>query len=214
MSNLIEALQVRWEALLQSFLVEPKVSQEIFQELIRAYSSAERHYHTLEHIDQVLEIIEQKQSLANNVSALRLAAWFHDVIYDPKARDNEEKSAAYAGYRLSQLKIPMTVIAQVTTMILDTQNHQPSPGNLDSQIFLDADLAILGAPKLDYESYAQAIRREYSWVSDDEYRTRRKQVLQNFLQRKRIYFTNQLFLSLEVQARLNLQAEIDTLSGR
>jgi predicted metal-dependent HD superfamily phosphohydrolase len=99
-------------------------------------------------------------------------------------------------------------------MILDTQNHQPSPGNLDSQIFLDADLAILGAPKLEYESYAQAIHREYSWVSDDEYRTRRKQVLQNFLQRKRIYFTNQLFLSLEVKARLNLQAEIDTLSGR
>jgi predicted metal-dependent HD superfamily phosphohydrolase len=214
MSNLIEALQVRWEALLQSFLVEPKVSQEIFQELIRAYSSGERHYHTLEHIDQVLEIIEQKQSLAKNFSALRLAAWFHDVIYDPKARDNEDKSAAYAGYRLSQLKIPMTVIAQVTTMILDTKNHQPSPGNLDSQIFLDADLAILGAPKLEYESYAQAIRREYSWVSDDEYRTRRKQVLQKFLHRERIYFTNQLFLSLEVKARLNLQAEIDTLSAK
>lgn len=205
---------MRWETLLQLFQIEPKISQEIFQELIRAYSSAERHYHTMEHIDQVLEIIEQQQSLANNFSALRLAAWFHDVIYNPKVRDNEQKSAAYASNKLNQLKIPMTVIAQVTTLILDTQNHQPSLGNLDSQILLDADLAILGTPKLEYESYAQAIRREYSWVYDDEYRTLRKQVLQNFLRRKRIYFTNSLFLRLELRARLNLQAEIDTLTGR
>ena len=212
MSNLIEALQRRWETLLQLLQIDAKVSQEIFQDLIRSYSSAERHYHTLEHIDQVLEIIEQQQSLANNFSALCLAAWFHDVIYDPKSRDNEEKSAAYASHRLNQLKIPMTVIAQVTTLILDTQNHQPSLENLDSQILLDADLAILGAPKLKYESYAQAIRREYSLVSDDEYRIRRKQVLQYFLRRERLYFTNQLFLELELRARLNLQAEIDNLT--
>ncbi len=57
----------------------------------------------------------------------------------------------------------------------------------------------------------QAIRQEYDWIADKLYRIDRKQVLQNFLQRARIYFTNQLIESLEVRARRNIQAKIAVL---
>ncbi len=76
---------------------------------------------------------------------------------------------------------------------------------------MDADLAILGAAKVDYKAYMQAIRQEYDWIADKLYRIARKQVLQNFLQRPRIYFTNQLFEALEVRAKQHIQAEIAVL---
>jgi predicted metal-dependent HD superfamily phosphohydrolase len=149
-----------------------------------------------------------------NFPAIQLAAWFHDVIYDSKAKDNEEKSAEYAAARLTSLEIPNNTVQSVQNLILHTKNHQAPPADIDSQILLDADLAILGASELEYKTYAQGIRQEYAWVADEVYRVRRRQVLQNLLQRETIYFTHQLFVKLESRARLNLQAEIATLSSQ
>jgi predicted metal-dependent HD superfamily phosphohydrolase len=99
----IETLKLGWETLLQPFLVEPELRQNVFFDLVTAYSSAGRFYHNLEHIYQVLETIEQisrcrrsQVSHSLNFPAIQLAAWFHDVIYDSKAKDNEDKSAESA----------------------------------------------------------------------------------------------------------------------
>ena len=110
--------------------------------------------------------------------------------------------------------IPINTVECVQNLILNTKNHQAPPADIDSQILLDADLAILGASELEYKTYAQGIRQEYAWVADELYRVGRRQVLQNFLQRDRIYLTPQLFGKLEARARLNLQAEIATLSSQ
>jgi predicted metal-dependent HD superfamily phosphohydrolase len=75
-------------------------------------------------------------------------------------------------------------------------------------VLLDADLAILGASEIDYQAYAVSIRREYAWVPEPEYRKGRRQVLERFLTRPRIFH----FLShLEEPARRNLVAEIARL---
>ena len=215
----IETLKFSWESLLQPFQVDPTVTQQVFFDLVTAYSSVGRFYHTLEHIQHILETIEQMRRhsstqavVAINFPAIQLAPWFHDVIYDPRAKDNEEKSAEYAVASLSQFEIPRTTVERVKTLILNTKTHQAQPDDIDSKILLDSDLAILGASELEYRAYAKAIRQEYSWVSDKLYQVTRKQVLQDFLRRKRIYFTEQLFLSLEVRYRRNLQAEITALS--
>ncbi len=219
----IETLKFSWESLLQSFQVDPRVTQKVFLNLVTAYSSVGRFYHTLEHIQHILETIETieqmrrhsptQAALAINFPAIQLAAWFHDVIYDPRANDNEEKSAEYAVASLNQFKIPTATVERVKTLILNTKTHQASPTDIDSQILLDCDLAILGAGEVEYRAYARAIRQEYSWVPDELYRIGRKQVLQIFLRRERIYFTEQLFFSLEERARQNLQAEITALSS-
>jgi predicted metal-dependent HD superfamily phosphohydrolase len=221
LTDSIETLKSTWENLLQSFQVSPRFSQKVFLELVRAYSSVGRFYHTLEHIQLVLKVIEEirRQSPPQalgiiNFPAIQLAAWFHDVIYDSKAKDNEEKSAEYAAATLTRLGIPINTVECVQNLILNTKTHQAPPADIDSQILLDADLAILGASELEYKTYAQGIRQEYAWVADELYRRKRIQVLQNFLQRKRIYFTPQLFVKLESRARLNLQAEIATLSSQ
>ena len=193
-------------------MVEAMLSEKVFLDLVIAYSSASRIYHTLDHIQKVLKTIEQMRSLNLNLPTIQLAAWFHDVIYDSITKDNEENSAEYAEVVLSSLKIPKTTIAQVNNLILYTKNHQAAAADIDSQILLDADLAIFGSTESEYRDYAQAICQEYSWVSDAEYRFRRKEVLQNFLQRKRIYLTQHLFVNLEEKARQNLPAEIADIS--
>jgi len=112
------------------------------------------------------------------------------------------------------LGIPINTVECVKNLILHTKNHQAPSTDIDSQILLDADLAILGASELEYKTYAQGIRQEYAWVADELYRMSRIQVLQIFLQRERIYLTPQLFGKLEAKARLNLQAEIAALSSQ
>jgi len=210
----IEALKSSWENLLQSFIVDPRISQKIFFELVTAYSSTGRFYHTLKHIQQILGTIEQMRTLAQNFPAIQLAAWFHDVIYNSKSQNNEERSAEYAVTALTKLKIPLTTVEIVQNFILNTKNHQAAPSDIDSQILLDADLAILGSPNLEYKAYTQAIRQEYSWVNEQSYIVGRQQILSNFLQRKRIYLTKQMFLGLEADARRNMQNEILDLSRK
>ncbi|HEY9612956.1 hypothetical protein [Allocoleopsis sp.] len=208
----VETLKSNWETLLQPFLVEPYVKQKVFFDLVTAYSGADRFYHTLEHIEKVINTIEQMKSLSLNFPSVQLAAWFHDVIYDPKAKDNEDKSVEYAESALNLLKIPKPTIENVKNLILSTKTHQASPTDIDSQILLDADLAILGSDEQDYQTYAQSIRQEYAWMSDVDYRMGRKQVLQSFLQRSRIYVTDFLFAKLEEKARQNLRWEVAALS--
>ncbi|HEY9668206.1 MAG TPA: hypothetical protein V6C91_15450 [Coleofasciculaceae cyanobacterium] len=207
-----DSLKSSWDILLQPFEVEPELGQQVFFDLVTAYSSCDRFYHNLEHIHQVLETIEQLSSLSSNLPAIQFAAWFHDVIYDSRAKNNEEKSAEYAEIALIPLKIPRITIEQVKALILTTKNHHSLSNDLDSQILLDADLSILGASEPNYRAYAQAIRQEYAWVPDTEYRLARKLVLQSFLQRNRIYFTSQMLIALEKKARKNLQSEVAALS--
>lgn len=205
------ALKCCFESLLGQFQVEPRAGKRALFDLVRAYSSASRFYHNLGHVQEVLQRIEQLRSLPGNFPAIQLAAWFHDAIYDPRAKDNEERSARYAADTLTRLGLPGATIDAVSQMILGTKHQQESPDNIDSQILLDADLAILGAEETEYRFYAVGIRREYSWLSDAEYRQGRIQVLENFFKRDRIYATESLSSILEEKARQNLRSEIEAL---
>ena len=202
----------QWDSLLLPFQVDINISHKVFFDLFTAYSSPTRFYHNLAHILQVLETIDLMRSLSENLVAIQFAAWFHDVIYDPKAKDNEEKSAEYAADKLKILGINPEIIDPVIRLILTTKKHQPPANDIDSRILLDADLSILGATTAEYRNYAKAIKREYAWLSEREYVLGRKQVLENFLKRERIYHTPQMFAALESKARHNIQEEIESLT--
>jgi predicted metal-dependent HD superfamily phosphohydrolase len=205
------ALQVRWRNLLGSFGAAGPVADAFYTKLADRYTAAGRYYHTLEHITDVLETIDQLQNLARHRPALEFAAWFHDVIYDTRARDNEEKSAAFAEDALRGLRLPEEVVAATTSFILRTKTHWAPPEEVDARILIDADLAILGASEARYAWYAEAIRREYAWVPEDRYRAGRRQVLEAFLARERIYHTEPMFQALEAAARRNLSQEVESL---
>lgn len=219
--NNIDGLELKsqWQSLLQSLLENPpgntpgdrRLGNRVLLDLVNAYSSDRRFYHGLDHINNTLAIIATLESQAKNYPAIQLAAWFHDVIYNPKAKDNEEKSAEYAAKVLNRLNISPSTIDAVTRMILNTKHHQADPADIDSQILLDADLAILGENESNYQFYAKAIRREYGWLNGEEYCSGRLNVLKKFLQRPRIYFTDKMFEQCEAKARQNMLAEIEAL---
>jgi predicted metal-dependent HD superfamily phosphohydrolase len=153
------------------------------------------------------------QPLADDFTALQLAAWFHDAVYDPRAADNEARSAAYATASLAALKLPPAQISSVERLILATRSHLAEPGDHDAHVLLDADLAILGSEPEQYDAYAHAIRQEYGWVPETEYRYGRGQVLAQFLARDRIYYTQAMTTLYEQAARRNLQRELTHLSA-
>ncbi|NWJ45030.1 MAG: hypothetical protein HXX08_04040 [Chloroflexi bacterium] len=201
------------ELLVQSGVVVEKAAQ-IAGEVGNRYSEADRYYHTLEHIVATLSVIESLQDKAQNPVALKLAAWFHDVIYDAKAKDNEEQSAAYMRKVLGAAGVALAIIEQTERLILATKTHQANDTDTDCQILLDADLSILGSPAEEYETYRHKIRLEYAWVTEEQYQTGRIQVLEKFLQRARLYYTHPMYERYEVQARTNLRKEIQSLSGK
>ncbi|OUL23646.1 hypothetical protein BV372_29670 [Nostoc sp. T09] len=210
--NLMDILLWRWQQTLQSFSIDQVAADWAFNDLVEAYSSFGRYYHTLKHIHHVLSTIETLEGYTQDLISVQLAAWLHDIVYDTQAQDNEERSAEYAYELLSNLKIPLNNIITVNRLILNTKKHQSAADDFDSQVLLDADLAILSVDSSQYQEYANAIRQEYAWVPEAKYIAGRKQILERFLQRQRIYFTPLMFEVAEVSARANLKAEIQLLN--
>ena len=197
-------LKLNWLNLLTELNTDLLRGEVVFKNLVEAHSDSARHYHNLNHVRDLL-------SWAESSPTIELAAWFHDYVYDSRRQDNEIKSAIYAEETLTRLNIAPDIIQTVKQIILSTQKHQPLIGSIDNLIFLDLDLGILGALSDRYFKYATAIRKEYSWLSDRDYQRGRKQVLNSFLARTNIYYTDYFYHSREQQARVNLAQEIEIL---
>src|SRR5690242_8329370 len=101
-----DVLHQKWHELLRTWAVAPALMEQTFEEVRERYSESSRFYHTLDHIQDVLQTVDRLGSYAPIGNAVRLAAWLHDVIYDSRASDNEERSADYAQNLCANLAIP------------------------------------------------------------------------------------------------------------
>jgi predicted metal-dependent HD superfamily phosphohydrolase len=201
-----DVLRRKWHDLLRAWAVDPSRIDRTFEDVREHYAGPGRFYHTLDHVQNVLETVESLGSYARNLDAVKLATWLHDVIYDSRASDNEERSADYAERLCEKLSIPEGHL--VAALIRKTKTHDAGE-DADAQVLLDADLAILGASEPVYRDYGEKIRQEYAWVPEPDYRQGRRRVLQNFLSRPRIFH---LLCHLEDPARQNIVAEIAQLA--
>jgi predicted metal-dependent HD superfamily phosphohydrolase len=201
-----DVLRRQWHNLLGAWAVDPLPADQALEDVCRRYAEPGRFYHTLDHVRDVLEMVAGLGPHATNLHAVELAAWLHDVVYDSRAADNEERSAAYAERLCEQLSLPEPCL--ITSLIVKTKTHDAGD-NRDAQVLLDADLAILGASEPVYRRYAEQIRQEYAWVPEGDYRRGRRRVLESFLNRPRIYH---LLRQLEEPTRRNIAAEIAHLS--
>ncbi|MGO4834191.1 hypothetical protein AB4144_18175, partial [Rhizobiaceae sp. 2RAB30] len=163
----------------------PLVDEALKTELRALYGGDDRHYHGLAHIEELLRLADKHRAALADPEAVVAAIWFHDAIYDSRRKDNEEKSAALAADRLAG-RVDPDRLRRITDMIEATARHVvPDTGDeaarSDAALFLDMDLSILGAPAEIFDAYEQAVRLEYAWVDDANWRTGRGAVLQSFL---------------------------------
>jgi predicted metal-dependent HD superfamily phosphohydrolase len=211
----VEPLRQGWGKLLDRYKVPPADGGPVLDVLVAAYSAPDRYYHNLDHLDEMFRAVGRLTTITDDVSPLHLAIWFHDAVYDSRAKDNEARSAALAETLLGPIGVPQSALDRVRQLVLATAHMTDTrpPGDRETAVLLDADLAILGSSEDRFRRYAADIRREYSWVPDAEYRKGRAQVLEQFLNRPRIFWTDVMHQEAERPARANIQAELGRLTS-
>lgn len=203
-------LQQRWNALPGWTDNDPGLMGRYWHEIETQYRAKGRHYHTLQHLADMFERWEEVPDSVDDPEVFSLAIFYHDLIYDPRRKDNEVKSAQLAEQRLEICGLSAERIARCSYHILATATHQQQQ-DPDTRFLLDIDLGILGAEWERYQAYAQQVRREYAMYPGFLYRRGRRKVLQHFLERDRIYQTAHFFEEYELQARKNLEQELAQL---
>lgn len=208
-------MKTAFAKLLQVYAIDHQTIADCWQNIVTHYQQPHRHYHTLHHIQALLEQFDGIKDQLKQPESVLLAIFYHDVIYqtqDKPAMSNERQSAAYFIAELGGF-LPIDLQNRVVELIIATEKHElADTKDSDMAYFLDMDLRILGQTDLVYQAYCQQIRLEYQHVAKVLYNFSRKKALKRFLDRKRLYFTERFSTQYEQQARQNIKSEIKTLT--
>lgn len=202
MQNYTEPFQQYWAQFSSQLKLDSQQTSILFNLLFNAYTESQRYYHTIQHIVECLDMFHQVRDQLNDPIAVEWAIWFHDIVYDPQASDNEEQSADLMQKKCGHL-LSSDQIKKVYAWILATKKHKPS-NDQDLNYLLDIDLAILGSLRSRFVAYEQQIQQEYAWVEPELYKQKRAEVLRHFYKMQPLYQTEYFMNLLENRAKLNL----------
>jgi predicted metal-dependent HD superfamily phosphohydrolase len=194
--------------LLTNYTDNNVLANELWNEIAKNYSSNKRYYHTLKHLENLLTQLTEVKAEIQNWDTILFTLYYHDIIYNSLKSDNEEKSAELAEKRMKQISVPDNSLELCKKQILATKSHIKS-NDSDTNYFTDADLSVLGHPWETYSEYYKNVRKEYSIYPDFVYNPGRKKVLNHFLIMDRIFKTEFFHSKFEIQAKQNLQKEIE-----
>jgi len=186
-------------------------------DLLARWTEPARRYHTTTHLVELFGALEELEDAReiddHQCSVARLAAWFHDAIYDPTAKpgSNEADSAMLARDTLRQLSFGDEDIDTIDRLIRLTARHDTEAAEPLEAAFHDADLWILSAAQERFDGYCDQVRQEYAHVPDTKYRNARAAILGPLLHRDRIYRTSHALHGWETPARINLGRELTRL---
>lgn len=206
----IDNLKAEWERLTSLFSDNIALTDQLWAEIQVSYGEKHRHYHNLEHLCYMFSKAFEFKDHLMDFDTLSFSIFYHDLIYNVKRSDNEEKSAIAATDRMTRLGVPIAQIAKSKQQIIDTKAHQNESDN-DTRYLLDFDLAILGENTDTYLNYTKKIRKEYGLYPNFLYKPGRRKVLKHFLQMKHIFKTQPFIDVYEEQARRNISTELEIL---
>ena len=205
----VEDLVRAWHELLARYSTAAGIDAT-GRELLACWMQPHRHYHDLAHLRGILAAIAELAALADDPDAVRLAAWYHDSVYEGRA-DDEEMSARMAEADLAALGVRDDLVAEVARLVRMTVDHNPGPGDHNGAVLSDADLSSLGLPSADYRRNTAAIRLEYAHVSDDDFRTGRTRIITSLLAAPQLFRTSVARERWEERARVNMRDELADL---
>ena len=181
-------------------------------ELLAAWTAPTRGYHDVQHLAEVLARIDELAHSGADLdrTAVVLAAWFHDGVYDG-GPDAEERSAQWAERALPEVGADARLVAEVARLVRLTETHRPVDDDANGCVLSDADLAILAAAAERYAEYVAAVRAEYAHVPDDLFRSGRAAILRDLLGKPHLFHTEHARRHWEDRARANVQDELAAL---
>jgi predicted metal-dependent HD superfamily phosphohydrolase len=186
------------------------LKHRLWKDIESRYSGFGRHYHTLAHLEHLANELFQHREKFINLDTIVFSIVYHDVIYNTLKKNNEVRSANYAKKNLSKISFPANQTDRCMSMILATKTHSITD-DPEINLFMDADLSILGADQETYIIYTQQTRKEYFLYPDFMYRPGRRKVIEHFLSMSRIFKTDPFYNMYETQARKNLVTELALL---
>ncbi len=196
--------------LLKNYTDNDRLTNELWTEIEKNYSSKKRYYHTLQHLENLLVQLTDVKGEIQNWNTILFTLYYHDIVYNSLKSDNEEKSAELAEKRMKEISVSIDTIELCKQQILATKSHIKSTDS-DTNYFTDVDLSVLGQPWETYSDYYKNVRKEYSIYPDFIYNPGRKRVLNHFLAMDRIFKTDFFYNKFELQAKQNLIHELNTL---
>lgn len=136
------------------------IPDEVLQKVKSRYSESHRHFHVWDHVESIISKINSNNELLSvEKEILTIAAYFHDIVYDPTKNDNEEMSV-----KLMREYIPFTILSEsIEQIILGTKNIFGS--DRLSSIFnsYDRDILFNGNVR-QLIDYGNKIYKEYSFL--------------------------------------------------
>ena len=93
------------------------------QQLLAAYGEPQRHYHTQQHLIECIALLDSAIERTRSPGEVELALWFHDAVYQPKAKDNEERSAEWAARALVAAGVEAASIDRVHALVMATRHE-------------------------------------------------------------------------------------------
>lgn len=186
------------------FALPPRLEAD----LLARWSEPHRRYHDVDHLHAVLARVDLLAAEAEDPDVVRLAAWFHDAVYDPRSTDNESRSAALARDLLPGIGLAPQRVLEVARLVELTATHDPEAGDSDGAVLSDADLAVLASPPAAYARYAAGVRAEYHHLDDPAFAAGRSAVLRALLDRPALFRTAHGRTAWEVPARANVESEL------
>lgn len=201
-------LQKQFLDLISKYSKNTSFNDECWREIATHYSSKDRHYHNLKHLENMLQELEEVKQDVREMDSILFSIFYHDIIYKATKSDNEYQSALLFKKRISQTNFKQ--IEYCFQQIEATKAHDLSEDS-DTNLLIDIDLSILGQNWEVYETYCQQIRQEYRIYPNFMYRKGRKKVLAKMLEQNQIYKTPYFIERYESFARVNMRRELEQL---
>ncbi len=181
-------------------------------EIEAAHMQPPRAYHNVGHVQALLR--HHRDVAAGpgwrQPREVALAMLYHDAIYEAGRGDNEARSATLAREAIARWLPDAGVDAErVAALIELTARHgrlRADELDSDAALFLDSDMAILGAPPAVFDAYDRGIAEEYRGkVPGFLFRLNRRRFLKGVLAQPRIFFSDFFHGRYDAQARENLR---------
>jgi predicted metal-dependent HD superfamily phosphohydrolase len=187
-------------------------AEAVYKEVKDFYSEPGRHYHTPKHIEHCLAQFDLVADELENPDAVEVAIWFHDLVFEPNADDNELQSARRF-VELANDSMEDEFKSTVYDLIMATAPPR-IPKTTDQKFMLDIDLSSFGLPWKEMLRDSIAVRQESPQLSDAEFFPGQRAFLESLVKREHFYFTEFFRSRIEETARSNINRYLENLRAQ